>query len=374
MTRRARQVPRSSVTRRRFLRLGASAGLSAGAAALLASCTTTPAAAPPPTGPGGAPAQSPAGSKPAGSSLLKVRYAVARGGLGDWGSFVGIDKQFFQAEGVDLEHILLGSFVDVATGIISGQIDCGVISVPTAIAWAQQGQPGKLFCASQMATPQGKYNNWWCSVPGSGVRTPADVRGKKVHVLAPNSIAQMVTRTVLRKHGVLPGEYEELSFGFPESYTAIKTNRTDVSLFIEPFYTNSNKLARDEYGGREMQVVYTMLDAFPTGMHLAALGVNTNWLAQNMEAGRRFVRAQLRAAAWGRDNPEELKQILAKYAEVPYDNIKDIIPAEMSLDGKFLPGFLQQLQEYMIVEKTVSGLDAPLPEDRLVASGVLPTG
>jgi ABC-type nitrate/sulfonate/bicarbonate transport system substrate-binding protein len=93
-----------------------------------------------------------------------------------------------------------------------------------------------------------------------------------------------------------------------------------------------------------------------------------------MEAGRRFVRAQLRAAEWGENNPDELKQIIAKYAEVPYDNIKDIIPAQMSTDGKFLPGFLRQLQDYMIVEKTVGGLTEPIADDRIVAAGVLPTG
>ena len=369
-------TPRS-LSRRRFLQLGATAGWSAGALAILQACSSPqPGAAPPASAPGssGAPAQSQAAAKAASPSLLKVKYAVARGGLGDWGSFVGLEKNFFEAEGVDLEHILLGSPTDVATGILSGQIDCGIISIPTAIAWAQQGQPGKLFCATQMATPQGKYNNWWCSPAGSPVRQPADARGKKIHILVPNSIAQMVTRTVLRKHGLQPGDYEEVSFPFPDTYTAIKTGRADIGLFIEPFYTNGNKLSRDENAGREMQVVYTMLDAFPTGIHLAAIGVNTNWLAQNLEAGRRFVRAQLRAAEWGENNPDELKQIIAKYAEVPYDNIKDMIPAQMSTDGKFLPGFLRQLQDYMIVEKTVGGLTEPIADDRIVAAGVLPTG
>jgi ABC-type nitrate/sulfonate/bicarbonate transport system substrate-binding protein len=374
MPRRDPQPGPLPLSRRRFLQFGGAAGLSAGAAAVLQACTSPqPAAAPKPA----APAEPAAAAKPAApatTSLLKVRYAVARGGLGDWGSFVGLDKRFFEAEGVDLEHILLGSFTDVATGIISGQIDCGIVSIPTAVAWAQQSQPGKLLCASQMATPQGSYNNWWCSAAGSPIRQPADAKGKKIHILAPNSIAQMVTRTVLRKHGIQPGEYEELGFGFPETYTAIKTGRVDIGLFIEPFYTNSNKLSRDEYGGREMQVVYTMLDAFPAGMHLAAIGVNTNWLAQNMEAGRRFVRAQLRAAQWGQDNPDELKQVIAKYAEVPHDNIKDMIPAQMSTDGKFLPGFFRQLQEFMIIEKTVGGLTEPLPDDKLAATGVLPTG
>jgi NitT/TauT family transport system substrate-binding protein len=353
-------------SRRQFLRFGVAAGLSVSAAGLLQACA--------PSQPAAQPTSAPAAKQaaPAAKSLLKVRYAVARGGLGDWGSFVGIEKKFFEQEGVDLEHNLMNTFTDVATAVVSNQIDVGIVSIPSQVSTVKQGQPSQLLMATQMATPQGKYNNWWCTLPGSSVTKPTDIKGKKVHVLAANSLAQMVTRTVLRRHGVLPGEYEELSFGFPESYTALKSNRADVGLFIEPFFSNANKLAKDEYGGRELQVIYTMLDAFPQGMHLAAIGVNSNWLGQHREAAQRFVRGQLAAAKWGNSNPDELKQIIAKYAEVPYDNIKDMIPAEMSEDGKFLPGFVNQLQQYMIVEKTIPDLTEPVPEEKVIAQGVLP--
>src|SRR6476659_7996921 len=92
-------TPRA-LSRRRFLKLGATAGLSAGAASVLPACASPqPGAAPQSGAPGaaGAPAQAPAAAKPADASLLKVKYAVARGGLGDWGSFVALDKGFFQA-------------------------------------------------------------------------------------------------------------------------------------------------------------------------------------------------------------------------------------------------------------------------------------
>jgi NitT/TauT family transport system substrate-binding protein len=295
-----------------------------------------------------------------------------QGGLGDWAPYVALEKKYFEEAGVEVELNHLGSGPAVTTAIIGGQADTGISSIPAVVSAVLNGAPLKLCMATQMSLPGPKYNSWWCSLPGSPILKVADLKGKKVHIFSPNSLAQMTTRTVLRQHGLMPGEYEELGFTFDQAYTAIKTGRADVALFVEPFWTNSNKLARQEYGG-ELQVVYSQLDAFPTGMHLSGMMSNTSFMAQNGEALHRFHRAQSRAAQWGQENPEEIKPIIAKHASVPYDNIKDMIIADQSVDGRWLSGFLRQLQEYMIIEKTVEALTEPLPDERLVETAHLPT-
>ena len=101
-----------------------------------------------------------------------------------------------------------------------------------------------------MATPQGKYNNWWCAAPGAGIEKPADVAGKKVHIFAPNSLAQVVTRTVLRKHGVLPGQYEELNFTFDQAVVTA----THVQQLVRAFTYKDSSTATGFTSGREIAV------------------------------------------------------------------------------------------------------------------------
>jgi ABC-type nitrate/sulfonate/bicarbonate transport system substrate-binding protein len=348
------------LSRRRLLQLTATSGLSAAAASLQACAPVQQPA------PSGAPAAAPIRSIP------RVRFVNTQGGLGDWAPYVALEKKYFEEVGVEVELTHLGSGPAVTNAIIGGQADTGISSIPAVVSAVLNGAPLKLCMATQMALPGHKYNSWWCSLPGSPILKVADLKGKKVHIFSANSLAQMTTRTVLRQHGVMPGEYEELSFTFDQAYTAIKTGRADVALFVEPFWTNSNKLARQEYGN-ELQIVYSQLDAFPAGMHLSGMMSNTSFMAQNGEALHRFHQAQARAAQWGQANPEEIKPIIAKYAGVPYDNIKDMIIADQSVDGRWLPGFLRQLQEYMIVEKTVEALTEPLPDERLVETAYLPT-
>ena len=391
--------PRHRLSRRRFLILGALA--SAATATLLQACaapaspsptaapakpaaapTTAPAAAPTsapaaaakPTAPAAAPAATtaPAQAAPGSNAASKVRFLPTRGSLADWAPYVGLENKFFQDEGLDVSSTTVPNPGALTNAIISGQGDFGPSSIPTSVTAAMNNAPMKLCCATQMALPTGKYNNWWCVLPNSPIEKPADLKGKKVHIFSSNSLAQVSTRAILRKVNLNPGDYEELSFPFDQAYTAIKTGQADIALFIEPFYSAGNKLAQTEYG-KPLKVVYTYLDLFPKGLHLAGMMGNTNFMAGNADAARAFLRGQLRSAKWGMDNQDATKQIIAKWAEVPYDTIKDMILAQHSTDGKWMPGFMDQLQQIMISEKMIDGFTTPFPENKLVETAYLPS-
>ncbi len=330
------------------------------------------AAAQPTTPPAPAAAAAPAQAAPGSNAARKVRFLPTHGSLADWAPYVGLENKYFQDEGLDVSSTTVPNPGALTNAIISGQGDFGPSSIPTSVTAAMNNAPMKLCCATQMALPTGKYNNWWCVLPDSPIEKPADLRGKKVHIFSSNSLAQVSTRAILRKVNLVPGDYEELSFPFDQAYTAIKTGQADIALFIEPFYTAGNQKAQSEYG-QPLRGVYTYLDLFPNGLHLAGMMGNTNFMAGNQDATRAFLRAQLRSAKWGMDNPDATKQIIAKWAEVPYDTIKDMILAQHSTDGKWMPGFMDQLQQLMISEKMIDGFTTPFPESKLVETAYLPS-
>jgi ABC-type nitrate/sulfonate/bicarbonate transport system substrate-binding protein len=158
----------------------------------------------------------------------------------------------------------------------------------------------------------------------------------------------------------------------PQAYTALESGLTDVSLFIEPFYTRANELSKSKYG-KPLTVIFTFLTAFPNGLDISGMFANTDFLAKNPDTVRAFLRATTRAAKWGNSHPEELKKIIAKYAGVSYEDIKNMIPSEMSEDGTFIPGMLDGMQRLMIEYKTIPNLTSPLPESAFVDLSFLPT-
>lgn len=300
-----------------------------------------------------------------------VRLMSYTGSLGDWSPYVADELGYFKEEGVDFQMHLFQNPADATTAIISGRGDVATGSLPVVIAGAVAGAPIKLISATQSATPGGGYNNWWATLPNSPLNGPADLRAKKVDILAPNSLAQVATREILADAGVQVGEYQEVALPFPQSYTALESGLTDVSLFIEPFYTRANELSQSKYG-KPLKVVYTFLTTFKEGLNLSGMFANTDFLANNPDTARAFLRATTRAAKWGNAHPVELKQIIAKYAGVPYDDIKNMIPSQMSEDGQFIPGMLDRLQALMIKYKMVPNFTTPLPDDRILDLSYLP--
>ena len=300
-----------------------------------------------------------------------VRLLTYVGSLGDWSPYVASELGYFKDEGIDFQMSTFQNPGDVTTAIVSGQGDIATGSLPVVIAGAVAKTPMKLISATQKATPKGGYNNWWATLPNSPLNGPADLRGKKVHIYAQNSLAQAVTREILANAGLKVGDFQEVALPFPQAYTGLEGGLTDVSLFIEPFFTRSNALSKQKYG-KPLKVVYTYLTAFPDGLELSGMFANTNFITKNPETVRAFLRATTRAAKWGNSHPDELKKIIAKYAGVPYDDIKDIITSEMSEDGRFIPGFLNKLQNLMIQYKMVPNFTSPLPESAFVDLSYLP--
>jgi ABC-type nitrate/sulfonate/bicarbonate transport system substrate-binding protein len=113
---------------------------------------------------------------------------------------------------------------------------------------------------------------------------------------------------------------------------------------------------------------------FTDGVNTTGMMANTNWAAQHKDDLKRFFGAWFQAAKWGNDpaNRELLRSIIANGAGVQLSTIKDMEPALVSEDGKFLPGFLPKFQDLLVKYQMVKGLSAPLSEDKFVELSDLP--
>lgn len=305
------------------------------------------------------------------SGASTIRFLMARGAVGDWSPYVAAELGYFRDEHIDFQSTTLERPGDIATALMSNRADIATTSLPIAIAGALAGAPVKIISATQIATPQGGYDNWWAALPNSPINKPADLRGKKVDIFSQNSLAQAVTREILANAGVQVGEYQEIAMSFAQSYTSLEGGQVDAALFIEPFYARSNELSQKQYG-KPLKVIYTYLTDFPKGLDLSGMIANSNFAAKNPDVVRAFIRATTRAAKWGNAHPDELKKIIAKYTGVPYESIQNMIPAEMSEDGKFFPGMLDRLQGLMIKYKMIANFSSPLPDNAFVDLSYLP--
>lgn len=301
----------------------------------------------------------------------KLTFAVQQGGLGDWQAYVADAEGFFDAEGLTVEIQGVQNNADIATSVVGGSAQAGACSIPQVVAAVINGQPMVMAMATQVALPGGEFDNWWAVLPDSDIQSAADLAGKNVDIFAPNTLAQASVRTILEDAGLDVGQYEEISVPFPQAYSATASGQVDIGFFVEPFFTAGNAASMEEFG-EPMRVIFTYLDLYKNGANLTGLCVNTEFAQEHPETMKAFVRAMLDAAQWGTDNRDGLLHIIADATKVDFETIADMIPSSMSLDGQFVPGFLDQLQEVMIANEIVPAQKEPLPVDELFDQSYLP--
>jgi ABC-type nitrate/sulfonate/bicarbonate transport system substrate-binding protein len=344
--------------------------------ALVAACTT--AATPVPTQ---SPTAAPTSGATAGPTTpatqvppFTVRFLASVGALGDWAPYVGMANGLFQKANINFKYTTFANQADVFNSIVSGKGDLAISSLPTALSAALNKAPAKLISATQVATPKGEYDSRWVVLPSSNIRSIADLKGKKVNIFAQSSLAQAITRSVLASNGVPVGSYTEVSVPFPQAFTALESGQVDITLLIEPFYSNSQEISKQKYGG-ELRVIYQYMTFFTEGVNVTGMLANTTWAANNRDNLKRFFEVWFEAVKWGNDpaNRDLLRRIMASGAGVAYDSVKSMVPAGMSPDGKFFPGFLPKFQNLVIEHNQIPNLTAPLPEDQFVDLSFLPS-
>jgi NitT/TauT family transport system substrate-binding protein len=303
-----------------------------------------------------------------------VRFLASVGALGDWAPYVGMANGLFARENIQFKYTTFANQADVFNSIVTGKGDLAISSLPTALTAALNNAPAKLVAATQIATPSGGYDSRWVVLPSSSIRSPADLKGKKVHIFAQSSLAQAITRSVLAKAGAPVGSYDEIALPFPQAFTALESGQIDVALLIEPFYSNSQNISKAKYNG-ELRVIYQYMTYFTEGVNTTGMLANMTWANNNRDNLKRFFNVWFEAVKWGNDpaNRDLLRRIMASGAGTAYDSVKDMIPAPGSPDGKFIPGFLPKFQSLVIEHKQIPNLTAPLAEDRFVDLSFLPS-
>ncbi len=167
----------------------------------------------------------------------------------------------------------------VNEALLSGAIDVGFIGDMPSVSLTATGAPVTVL--GRMSTFRGSI----LATPASGVKTLADLRGKKLHGPFGSSI-YLAALAMLRGAGLQPGrDVEIVNMGFGDIADALRAGRIEAAFIWDPWIAlyAANGLA---------QVI-----ASDTSLTMVVVARN-EWLRANGDAGARFLRAQKEALLW----------------------------------------------------------------------------
>jgi len=206
--------------------------------------------------------------------------------------FIGKEKGFYDAEGIDLEiQEGRGSGVSVQA-VAAGSATFGYVDVPTMIRAATKGAPVKAVGVALQVSPM--------SVMGlaeKNIKTPKDIVGKTVAMTPGDSMSQ-IWPLFMKKTGLQEGQYKVVSGDGQTKLNAVINGQADLLL---GYVMDQNMKIQDALH-KPVQVIRFA----DYGVNLISSGIvaSKDTLAGKADMVKRFMRASTKAFEEAEKSPE----------------------------------------------------------------------
>jgi NitT/TauT family transport system substrate-binding protein len=143
---------------------------------------------------------------------------------------VARDKGFFSSEGLDAQVTSFTSGPTLVKGLVSDQLDVGVLGFTNAVTWSAQGADLKII---------GKVQEGYHSLIARndrGIKTLKDLKGKSIASQSAGSTADIVLKGVVLKNAGLNDKELQIIYTAPATALAsLRAGRVDSAFLFEPY-------------------------------------------------------------------------------------------------------------------------------------------
>jgi len=206
--------------------------------------------------------------------------------------YLGKDKGFYDAEGIDLEIQEGRGSAVTAQAVAAGSATFGYIDVPTMIKAAAKGMPVKAVGVALQTSAM--------SVMGfseKNIKTPQDIVGKTVAMTPGDSMSQ-IWPLFLKKTGLQESQFKTVSGDAQTKLNAVINGQADLLL---GYVMDQNIKLQDA-----TKKGVTPIRFADYGVNLISSGIvaSKDTLANKADMVKRFMRASTKALEEAEKNPE----------------------------------------------------------------------
>lgn len=247
------------------------------------------------------------GGKSENFTRLQVGYHPNFGGTS--AVAIGIEKGYFEDEGLDVELVRFNSGPPSVAALAAGDIDVSFLG-HGAYTLVLQGQADviALDCLSNAEEI--------LSRAGSGIDTVEDLKGKKLVVQFGTS-GENFLDAALDYHSLLREDIEVVNMDVTGAVSAFVQGKADAVSIWAP-YTSE---IREQLGANQVVTVADCMD-FRDVMVFPMCWVSTDqYIAEHSDVLQRFVRALYRCLDYRAANLEETARLVADRLDMDYEDL-----------------------------------------------------
>ncbi len=300
----------------------------------------------------------PAGAGQAPAATDKVLTAVASPvlALAHTPSFVGVEKGLFLKYGLDLKLKILGSGQEVAKAMQAGEIQFGAAAYSNFPIALERGFKGKMVVGVIGDATSLFYDENLAVVarPGSGIRAPEDLAGKRVGLVV-GGTGDEYLRALLQKHHIPVERVQLLNVPAGNQLAALQNGTVDAISAWEPFpvlvldkVKGSTLVAR---GGHILS--YYILMMAPDDL-----------IAKQPDVVQRYVLGYAAASQWTRQHPDEAAEIATRWIPGLDADLARKAIRYVQFESRISRFSLQAYDDNLKVLMESKKIKAPVPRDR----------
>jgi ABC-type nitrate/sulfonate/bicarbonate transport system substrate-binding protein len=265
------------------------------------------------------------------ASETKTIRVIAFPGAPNLPTFAAIEQGFFGEEGLKIELTTTPSSVFQAQKIAAGDFEIAFTAFDNVVAYSEgQGAPdggNPDYCVIMGAT---QLELSFVTAPE--VKTYADLKGRSIALDALSTGFAFVLYDMLERGGLGKDDYSFVAVGAtPQRWQSVKEGTHAGTLTIEPFTSIAQRA-----GFNVLSASTQLYDTYQGGI----VAANRDWVKNNPEAVRAFIRGYLKGLAWTLDpNNREAAEalLLAKMPEIQPLAAKAVMKSLLSPQSGLTP-------------------------------------
>lgn len=274
--------------------------------------------------------------------------------------FIALEEGFFAEQGLEVEFLRIEATSEAMPALASGELDvaAGFYDVSTLNAIAQGGKIKYVSDKGYLNPQSCSFVTWLVrqEILDSGLLDdPKNLKGMKI-ALTPASAAEYALYLLLQEAGLSESDVEVLNIPVPNRNEALSNGSIDIAATGDPWIVRAINAGVGN--------VWRPWNEYMPNFQFSIIMYGPNLLEKNIDAGRRFMIAYLKAVRqYNQGKTDRNVEIIAKYTQMTPEEVRQSCWMAMKSDGRLVLEGMQGFQDWAFNKDL---LISKVPEDQLI--------
>jgi NitT/TauT family transport system substrate-binding protein len=231
--------------------------------------------------------------------------------------YLGMKKGFFEEQQLKIEPQLAEGGAAITPAVVSGDFQIGFSNTISLLIAASQDLPVQIISQGVLAgkTEEDAWADLLVLKDGP-IKQPSDLEGKTIAVNTLKNICEVTIKASLEKEGVAVDELKFAEVPFPDMNAALEGGRVDGACVVEPFVSQGKA---GKARGIDPFYVRTAPD-----LTVATYFTSKQYAQENADVVDGFVAAMNKSLTYAQSHPDEVRDVLLDYTEIPPEAAEQI--------------------------------------------------